>query len=123
MSLYYCLPGVVALAGAIKDMRALSSLNLAKNSLGGLVLPADWKKTEYKKEWVHSDGSKVTDKPGKPEGIIAIATAIPDMGALTKLDISNNDIGQGGSLQLIIEVCDTKIIELDKHESESDDDY
>jgi hypothetical protein len=45
------------------------------------------------------------------------------MRALIKLDISNNDIGQGGSLQLIIEVCDTKSIELDKHESESDDDY
>jgi hypothetical protein len=26
MSLYYCLPGVVALAGAIKDMRALTKL-------------------------------------------------------------------------------------------------
>jgi hypothetical protein len=45
------------------------------------------------------------------------------MGALVKLDISNNDIGQGESLQLIIEVCDTKSIELDNHESESDDDY
>jgi hypothetical protein len=43
---------------------------------------------------------------------------------LAKLDISNNDIGQGGSLQLIIEVCDTKGIELlDNHESESDNDY
>jgi hypothetical protein len=44
------------------------------------------------------------------------------MGALTKLDISNNNIGQGGPLQLISEVCNTKGIELDNHESESDDD-
>ena len=44
------------------------------------------------------------------------------MGALAKLDISNNNIGQGEPLQLISEVCNTKGIELDNHESESDDD-
>ena len=42
------------------------------------------------------------------------------MGALTKLDISNNSIEQGEALQQIIEYCNTKGIELDNHESESD---
>jgi hypothetical protein len=45
------------------------------------------------------------------------------MGALTKLDISNNSIEQGEALQQIIEYCNTKYIELDTHESESDGDY
>ena len=43
-----------------------------------------------------------------------------DNRALTKLDISNNNIRQGG---LISEVCNTRSIELDNHESESDCDY
>jgi hypothetical protein len=41
------------------------------------------------------------------------------MGALTKLDISNNSIEQGEALQQIIEYCNTKGIELDNHASES----
>ena len=60
-----------------------------------------------------------------PLGAIALADAIPDMGALTKLDISNNYIRREHQ-QLITEVCDTKGIELDNHESEiesSDGDY
>ena len=43
-------------------------------------------------------------------------------GALEKLDISNNNIKQGEALQRITELCHTKAIELDNHESESDDD-
>jgi hypothetical protein len=46
------------------------------------------------------------------------------MGALTKLDISNNHIEQGEPLQLITELCNTKGIELDNNESDApvDDD-
>ena len=94
------------------------------------MLPEGWAEDYYSDDhtdedevYRHTDGREQSDNPGKPEGIIAIANAIPGMRALTKLDISNNDIGQGGSLQLIIEVCDTKSIKLDNHESESDDDY
>jgi Ran GTPase-activating protein (RanGAP) involved in mRNA processing and transport len=89
--------GSIAIASAIPDMGALSSLNLAENSLGELVLPAGWKKTAYKQEWIHSDGTKVTDNPGIPEGIVAIATAIPDMRALLSLDISNNGLRVEGT--------------------------
>jgi hypothetical protein len=57
----------------------------------------------------------------RPEGIIALAIAIPDMGALTKLDVSNNNIEQGQALQQIAEFCSTKGVELDSHESDDDD--
>jgi hypothetical protein len=76
-------------------MRALSSLNLAANSLGELVPPEGWSK-EY--DWgdityKHADGREQTEDPGsKPEGILALANAIPDMGALSTLDLSINRI-------------------------------
>ena len=76
-------------------MGALSVLNLALNNLGELVLPEGWTKNreqfDGKRQWVftHADGTKQIEHPGKPEGIIALANAIPDMGALTRLDISN----------------------------------
>ena len=104
-------------------------LNLAHNNLGELVLPEGWSQgpgthaTHGRSWYKHSNGTEQKGDPRQPEGSIALANALPDMRALVKLDISNNDIGQGGSLQLIIEVCDTKSIELDNHESESDGDY
>jgi hypothetical protein len=94
-------------------MGALTSLNLAENSLGEPVLPEGWTHSGYTdeqrvgelglrsgcKEWEHSDGSffkpRTTEKPGKPEGAIAIVNVIPDMGALAKLDMSRNGIGAG----------------------------
>jgi hypothetical protein len=82
-------------------MGGLSVLNLALNNLGELVLPQgwseDWKDDCSAKEYTHTDGSKQDQHPGKPEGIIALANAIPDMGAMTKFDISSNDImAEGG---------------------------
>ena len=43
----------------------------------------------------HTDGREQEDAPegSKPEGTIALARAIPTMGALTSLDISSNNIG------------------------------
>jgi hypothetical protein len=72
-------------------------LNLASNNLGNLVLPQgwsrDWKADYSAKEYTHTDGSKQDQHPGKPEGIIALANAIPDMRALTSLDVSKNNLG------------------------------
>jgi hypothetical protein len=48
-----------------KDTGALSSLNLAKNFLGELLLPEGWQRTG-ETEWTHSDGAKVTENPGNP---------------------------------------------------------
>ena len=69
-------------------------LNLALNNLGELVLPQgwseDWKDDLSAKEYTHTDGSKQDQHPGKPEGIIALANAIPDMGAMTSLNLASN---------------------------------
>jgi hypothetical protein len=47
-------------------------------------------------------------------GIVAVAGAIKDMGALTKLDISGNNIKQGEAeaLEQITVICSAKSIEL-----------
>jgi hypothetical protein len=83
-------------------MRALTFLNLANNSLAELVLSKGWTTTGdgffdpivFK----HADGREQKDDPGsKPEGIIAIASAIPDMRALTKFDISKNGLRAEGA--------------------------
>jgi hypothetical protein len=113
--------GIIAIANAIPDMGALLLLNLANNSLGELVQPEGWSfgwHGDYSgdKFYKHTDGRKLkTGAPGgsKPEGIIAVANAIPDMGALTKLDISSNFIAvaQGEDLQRI---CAAGGIELAK---------
>jgi hypothetical protein len=79
----------------------LTSLNLANNGLGNLVLPEGWTKqansegTAY--EYTHIDGTVQEDNPGKPEGVIAIANAIPDMGALASLNLASNILGAEGA--------------------------
>jgi hypothetical protein len=61
------------------------------------------------------------------EGALVVAEYLGGNGngALAKLDISNNNIEQGEPLRLITELCNTKGVELDNHESEteSDDDF
>jgi Ran GTPase-activating protein (RanGAP) involved in mRNA processing and transport len=63
------------------------------------VFPEGWQRTG-EKEWTHSDGAKVTENPGKPEGVISIANALPDMGAMTKFDISSNNLRAEGGKSL-----------------------
>jgi hypothetical protein len=84
----------IMLAAETVDNGALSVLNLAENNLGGLVLPEGWTEEydsdNYEYVYRHTDGREQKDKPGKPEGILAIANAIPDMGALSKLLMRKN---------------------------------
>jgi hypothetical protein len=93
----------VLIANDISDMGALSVLNLASNNLGALVLPEGWTKNygvvdgKYGSVFTHADGTKQMEHPGKPEGIIALANAIPDMGALTSLNLSSNHLGIEGA--------------------------
>jgi hypothetical protein len=98
----------------------LTSLNLAANNLGQLVLPEGWSGPmpyDDEKYYKDRDGKYHEQAPAgsKPEGIIALANVIPDMGALTKLDISSNYIGavqeQEGEIQRI---CLASGIELAK---------
>jgi hypothetical protein len=91
---------VIMLAAEIVDNGALSVLNLASNNLGKLVLPDGWS-ARYKgksyQEYAHLDGSRQKDHPGRPDGIIAVANAIPDMGALTSLNLSSNNLKVEGA--------------------------
>jgi hypothetical protein len=101
-----CVPAefAQALSPGIAGNGALTSLNLANNSLGDLVIPEGWTKqlTSDRTGYVykHLDGTVQGGKPGKPEGVIAIANAIPDMGAMTRLDARENDIDDEGKRAL-----------------------
>jgi hypothetical protein len=86
------------LAVGIKDNGTLSVLNLASNNLGQLILPKEWTKKLEKLDdkrrvvYMHADGTKQIEHPGKPEGIIALAIAIPDMGAMSKLTFGDGQV-------------------------------
>jgi hypothetical protein len=98
----------ITLANAIPGMGALTSLNLASNSLGELVLPDGWTKRDAQSQeemdahgdvwYEHTDGTEQKEDPGsKPEGIIALANVIPDMGALTSLNLAVNGLDVDGA--------------------------
>jgi hypothetical protein len=84
--------GVAALADVIPGMGALTSLNLADNNLGALVLPKGWE--EYDGFFYGPDDEDQDNPPpgSSPTGIIAIANAISDMRALSSLNVSENQI-------------------------------
>jgi hypothetical protein len=78
-------------------MGALLVLNLASNQLGELVAPAmlpeGWTQSDGFYKYEHADGKRQDECPGaKPEGIIALTNAIPDMRALTSLILKDNKL-------------------------------
>jgi hypothetical protein len=113
--------GVVALADGIKNSEALAKFDISDNDIraeGGKALAEALKGNQVITELsaagnrlVHrvSGGVYVTDM----SGVTALAAAIPDMEALTKLNIGRNHIGaeQEQDLQRI---CVTSGIELAK---------
>jgi hypothetical protein len=91
-----------------KDNGALLSLNLAKNNLGELVPPEGWTQcTDWNGAlqvgsagwYKHADGQEQKAPPAgaKPEGIIAFANAVPDMRAMTSLNLASNSLGIEGA--------------------------
>jgi hypothetical protein len=74
-------------------MGALTSLNLSANRLG--PDPTTWNKDKGK-YYVASTSSFLT-KEEAFSGVAALAGAIRDMGALTKFDISKNDLRAEGA--------------------------
>ena len=70
-----CAAGAKTLAKALKDNQIMTELNISSNYLG---------RTEASNYDGEFDMS----------GIIAISDAIPTMGALTSLDVSNNSLGK-----------------------------
>jgi Leucine-rich repeat (LRR) protein len=89
--------GAKLVAQYISDNGALTSLNLSANELGQPVVPEGWSHGYHgdysgSKFWKHTDGRRQNEKPGKPEGIIAIANAIKDMRALSVLSLKKNNL-------------------------------
>jgi hypothetical protein len=106
--------GLIALSDAIKNSKALTSLNLARNSIGG-----------YKDQYgtfhsTYSEGDThllCTCNPFLSPvmhiiGLAAIVDAIKDNGTLIKLDISSNVIRgeQEGDLQRICMASDIELV-------------
>jgi hypothetical protein len=90
--------GVIALANVISGMEAMTSINLANNNIGTIVMSDGWKydgdTNEY---WKEVDGAEQVSKyvPGGcgSLGVIAVANAIKDMRALSSLNLAVNSIG------------------------------
>jgi hypothetical protein len=77
----------VLIANDIGDMRALSVLSLANNKLTeGALRPNKWAGEYNAENWGKENWHWETDMTG----IIAIANAIPNMGAMTSLNLASN---------------------------------
>jgi hypothetical protein len=102
---------LLALAYTPSDNRALSHLDVSDNNIGQLVFPKlsgwhiDPKSIQDPNKFYkynHSDGREQDEDPGEalvtgsPQGVIAIANAIPDMRALTSLNLASNDLKAKG---------------------------
>jgi Ran GTPase-activating protein (RanGAP) involved in mRNA processing and transport len=90
------------LAVGISDNGAMTSLDISSNSIGicdGDDLPEGWTYDGYYNLYCHKDHGDQSSPPAgaKLRGIIAIADAIPDMRALTNIDISSNCLYAAGT--------------------------
>jgi Leucine-rich repeat (LRR) protein len=88
---------VKALAPGLSDNEALAKLDMSSNNLGALVLPEGWTEdcdSDDDEVYMHTDGREQGYNPGKPASLIAIANAIPKMGALTSLNLAKNNLGR-----------------------------
>ena len=90
--------GVIAIANAIPDMRAMTSLNLSSNHMGKLVAQTATHQVLLKQ--LRSQGMALKDAMAQvaqledsPLGILALADAIKGNGALLSLNLSRNSIG------------------------------
>jgi Ran GTPase-activating protein (RanGAP) involved in mRNA processing and transport len=89
----------VLIANDISDMGALTALNLADNKIGatvGWMIQPSFVTPDQR--YKHSDGRiqgllPEGEQLGKPEGVIAVANAIKDMGALARLNLASNSLG------------------------------
>jgi hypothetical protein len=77
-------------------MGALTLFDISSNKLGVLATEDGWisRDGNNRPPWVHPDGRSQDKNPEglKPLGVIAIANAIPDMGAISSVNLLNNDI-------------------------------
>jgi hypothetical protein len=107
-------------------MGAMTKLSMANNLLAiksnakaaGEALGEMLRGNVILKELDVSGNAPISYSTDGPSFAAGISQGLSDNGALTKLDISNNNIEQGEALQQIIEYCNTKGTELDNHERE-----
>ena len=90
------------LADGLSTNGELTSLNISKNRIGVLVPPDGWETGFNGKgqQGFKTTGGEWTMTPpdgAKPEGVIALADAIKNNGALTSLDISSNRLWEAGT--------------------------
>jgi hypothetical protein len=102
-----------------KDKGALLHLDVSSNNIGELVyVNQGWTRglntAQTALEYKHTDGRVQAEEPAKEaKGAIAVAIAIKHMGALTKFDISSNDIRAEGGLALAAGLkCNQVVTEL-----------
>jgi Ran GTPase-activating protein (RanGAP) involved in mRNA processing and transport len=94
--------GVTALANAIPDMGAMTKFDISSNYIrgeGGKALAAGLKGNQVIME-LNISGNRLGKNEGYNDdisGVIAIANAIPDMGALTSLNLSSNYLKPEGA--------------------------
>jgi Ran GTPase-activating protein (RanGAP) involved in mRNA processing and transport len=122
--------GVIAIADAIPDMGALTKLDISKNILraegsqalaGALTGNNSITELSLAGNQMGLKADATAFDEVDMSGVAALADVIPGMGALTKLNISNNNMEQGQALQQITECCSIKSVELDSHNSNDGD--
>jgi Leucine-rich repeat (LRR) protein len=89
--------GAIMLAPEIAGNGALTSLDVSSNNIGSIVGWTYHSDNNQQYTHMHSDGRHQELLPegeelGKPEGIIALADVIPDMGALSSLNLASNGL-------------------------------
>jgi Ran GTPase-activating protein (RanGAP) involved in mRNA processing and transport len=100
--------GVIAIANAIPDMRALSVLSMKRNNLGtkeaGEVLGDMLKGNSVLKE-LDLSNNLVSSRDGGDATAFAqgISKGLPDNGAMTSLNLASNELGVEGAK--IIAAC------------------
>jgi Leucine-rich repeat (LRR) protein len=97
---------------------AMTSLNISNNNIGQPdECPEGWSyglqeghSATY--EYKHTDGRKQNDPPtgSKSSGVTALANAIKDMGALSKFDISSNNLCAAGAKVLAEALKDNQVL-------------
>jgi hypothetical protein len=83
-------PTLFHITSGITGISTLTSLNMSGNNLGRLAMPEGWKDAGNGREFKNPSGkwlglADLLAAGAKAEGLIALANAIPDMGALSVL--------------------------------------
>jgi hypothetical protein len=79
----------------------LTSLDISSNALAGFNLPEGWSGPDADGDFKSPRGTYEKCPPAEAEaildGIIALANAIPDMGAMTSLCLASTGLGVEGA--------------------------